>query len=174
MRWMRSYVCWIYQQSFSRLLVVVTLRLCQQLGKRSVVFYRAQHLHKNSTFTMPPTDDPSDYCGKRTRTKVTESCYSSTESVTGGWWHLNWGGWACGNGWSGNRWNGPNYVKHISVFGAIPFAPFQPLLWAVLPFSSLRWSQSTQELTARHKAMVLWRGSWIPSGDFKRVRLAYI
>jgi hypothetical protein len=19
----------------------------------------------------------------------------------GGWWHLNWGGWACGNGWSG-------------------------------------------------------------------------
>jgi hypothetical protein len=37
---------------------------------------------------------------------------------TGGWWHLNWGGRARGNSF------------HVS--DAMPFAPFQPLLCAVL------------------------------------------
>jgi hypothetical protein len=44
--------------------------------------------------------------------------------ITGGWWHLNWGGWARGNGWSGKGVS----KNGFHVFDAIPFAPFQPLL----------------------------------------------
>ena len=60
-------------------------------------------------------------------------------SFTGGWWHLNWGEWARGNGWRGiggkvsntsNTWF-PCAWCHSLI-------PFRPLLWAV-PLSSLLW-----------------------------------
>ena len=53
------------------------------------------------------------------------------EHTTGGWWHLNWVGGACGNGWS--RISGMVSNTSNTWFDAIPFTLFQPLLWAILP-----------------------------------------
>ena len=51
-------------------------------------------------------------------------CWCLGRGSTGGWWQLNWGGRACGNGWS--RMSGMYQIHqtHCShVFDAIPFAP---------------------------------------------------
>ena len=53
-------------------------------------------------------------------------CRDKCVQVTGGWWHLNWGGRARGNGWSGI--SGMVLNTSNTWFDAIPFAPFQPLL----------------------------------------------
>ena len=41
---------------------------------------------------------------------------------TGGWWHLNWGGRACGNGWS--EVSGMVFNTSSTWFDAVPFAAF--------------------------------------------------
>jgi hypothetical protein len=46
--------------------------------------------------------------------------------ITGGWWHIIWGEWACVNGWSGIGGIVSNTSK--TWFDTILFAPFQPLL----------------------------------------------
>jgi hypothetical protein len=39
----------------------------------------------------------------RPEESITAMAGADSRSVydTGGWWHLNWGGWSRGNGWSG-------------------------------------------------------------------------
>ena len=44
-------------------------------------------------------------------------------TTKGGWWHLNWGGWARGNDWSGIS----GMVSNTSNTWK-PCVPFQPLL----------------------------------------------
>jgi hypothetical protein len=46
------------------------------------------------------------------------------QQITGGWWHLNWGGRACDNVWSGIAGMASNTAN--TWFDAIPLAPFQP------------------------------------------------
>jgi hypothetical protein len=52
-------------------------------------------------------------------------------SITGGWWHFNWGGGARGNGW--NRIGGMLSNTSNTWFDANPLALFHPLSWVVLP-----------------------------------------
>jgi hypothetical protein len=71
--------------------------------------------------------------------QVTQYTLKSIENrcYTGGWWHLNCGGWACGNGWSGIV---ANYI----------------LLWAVLPSDSPGWFVGTYGLFAKLMVVARW------------------
>ena len=64
-------------------------------------------------------------------------------SSTGGWWRLHLGGRACVNGWSGI--GGMDSNTSNTRFKAVPFAPFQTLLWAVLPSAaSALWQRTAR------------------------------
>lgn len=53
---------------------------------------------------------------------------------TGGWWQLHWGAWARGN--DGAEWMERYKTYCFYVFDNIPFTPFRPLWWAVLPLAA--------------------------------------
>ena len=48
-------------------------------------------------------------------------CSFLSNSTTGGWWHLNWGGRPRGNGCSVIEWNGIKYIKHMVSMCLMPF-----------------------------------------------------
>jgi hypothetical protein len=69
--------------------------------------------------------------------------------ATGGCWHLNWGGWACGNGWSeinGLVSNTPTHSFH--VFDTIHSVP--AIIMSCPALSSLHWYRYAFTLPAQY------------------------
>ena len=62
-------------------------------------------------------------------------------SITGGWWHISWGGQAHCNGW-----NGINWMVSNTWFPCVWYHSIQSLLWACPPLTSLLWLAYILEL----------------------------
>ena len=83
------------------------------------VYRRLRHTNTDSTTaTSRPTSNWN--CGQNIEVHTNHTL------TTGGWWHLNQGGQACGNGWSGMVSN--TVSMFLIIFHSLHSSPQQPPL----------------------------------------------